>query len=314
MDEQSLRANRAGSGLKILLFGANGQVGWELQRSLCPLGEVFVLDRHSTQWCGDLSDLAGITNSVANIRPDIIVNAAAYTAVDRAEDDVQNARLINVLAPEALAIAAKAVDAWLVHYSTDYVFDGSGSHPWSETDATGPLSVYGRTKLEGEGRIAKHCTKHLIFRTSWVYAARGANFANTMIRLFRERESLNIISDQFGAPTGADLVADVTSHVLKQIGTDQTLSGIYHLAAAGETTWFDYAKYLLAEVARQKVAPKSIVRNINAVSTRAFPVKAIRPQNSRLNTSKIQHSFGLRLPPWQLGINRMMVESHLSRP
>jgi len=181
--------------LKILLFGANGQVGWELQRSLSPLGDLVVLDRHHTELCGDLADLKGIAETVRLVAPDVIVNAAAYTAVDRAESDSEAAHLVNAAAPGVLAEAATAAGAWLVHYSTDYVFDGSGSKPWVETDPTGPLNVYGRTKLEGEQLIARHCEKHLIFRTSWVYAARGGNFAKTMLRLAKERDTLSVIND-----------------------------------------------------------------------------------------------------------------------
>ena len=183
MDKQTVWSNVRGSSLKILLFGANGQVGWELQRSLSPLGELVALDRRSIGLCGDLTDLNGIQDAVRRVAPDVIVNAAAYTAVDKAESDAELAQIVNAAAPGVLAQAASAVGAWLVHYSTDYVFDGSGSKPWVETDPTGPLNVYGKTKLEGEQRIASQCAKHLIFRTSWVYAARGGNFAKTMLRL-----------------------------------------------------------------------------------------------------------------------------------
>ena len=322
MDSQTIRPKPRGCGLKILLFGSNGQVGWELQRSLRPLGELIALDRHSTELCGDLADLDGITSAVATVRPDVIVNAAAYTAVDKAESDVENAQKINALAPEALAKAATAVGAWLVHYSTDYVFDGGGDKPWLETDPTGPLSVYGRTKLDGEQRIAAHCAKYLIFRTSWVYAARGGNFAKTMLKLAQERETLNVINDQFGAPTGADLLADVTAHAIRQVtgqmtgqitrqvGDGQNDSGIYNVAATGETTWFDYAKYVIAQSVRAPAAPEIVVKNINPVATNAFPTAAKRPHNSRLDTSKLRHAFGLQLPPWQSGVKRMLAESN----
>ena len=299
--------------MKILLFGANGQVGWELQRSLSPLGDLVVLDRHHTQLCGDLADLKGIADTVRLVAPGVIVNAAAYTAVDKAESDIEAAHLVNAAAPGALAEAATAVGAWLVHYSTDYVFDGSGTKPWVETDPTGPLSVYGRTKLEGEQLIARHCAKHLIFRTSWVYAARGGNFAKTMLRLAQERDTLNVINDQFGAPTGADLIADVTAHTVSQVTAGAksalALSGTYHLAAGGETTWFDYAKHVVAQSIRAQAAPESIVKNINPVATSAFPTAAQRPHNSRLNTAKLQATFGLSLPPWQQGVARMLAES-----
>ena len=297
--------------MKILLFGANGQVGWELQRSLSPLGELIALDRHSTELCGDLANLAGITNTIANIRPDVVVNAAAYTAVDKAEADSETAQLINATVPGAMAQAASAVGAWLVHYSTDYVFDGSGDTPWMEANPTGPLNSYGRTKLEGEQRIASHCAKHLIFRTSWVYAARGGNFAKTMLRLAQERETMQVINDQFGAPTGADLLADVTAHAIRQVLNRPEDAGVYHLAAAGQTTWFEYAKHVVAQSISAQEAPEIIVKAINPVATSAFPTAAKRPHNSRLNTGKLERTFGLTLPPWQLGVNRMLKETLL---
>jgi dTDP-4-dehydrorhamnose reductase len=197
--------------MKILLFGKNGQVGWELQRSLAPLGEVIALDRHSTDYCGDLLNPAGLAQTVLAVRPDVIVNAVAYTAVDKAESDIANAHTINALAPAHVAQAAMQIGATVVHYSTDYVFDGSGNAPWAETDTPAPLSVYGASKLAGEQAIAASGARHLIFRTSWVYAARGGNFAKTMLRLAQEREALSVINDQIGAPTGADLLADITS-------------------------------------------------------------------------------------------------------
>jgi len=302
--------------MKILLFGKNGQVGWELRRSLSPLGELVALDRHSTELCGDLADLKGIADTVRRLSPDVIVNAAAYTAVDKAESDADTAQLVNAAAPGVLAEAATAAGAWLVHFSTDYVFDGSGSKPWVETDPTGPLSVYGKTKLEGEQLIATHCAKHLIFRTSWVYAARGGNFAKTMLRLAQERDTLNVINDQWGAPTGADLIADVTAHTIAQVVAkamareDQIsgLAGVYHLAAGGETTWFEYAKYVLSQSIRGQAAPEIIVKKINSVVSSAFPTAAQRPHNSRLNTAKLQATFGLSLPPWQQGVDRMLAE------
>ena len=304
--------------MNILLLGANGQVGWELQRSLNPLGDVTALGRYSTGLCGDLANLDGLRDTVLQLKPDVIVNAAAYTAVDRAESDMDAARLINAAAPGALAQAATVVGAWLVHYSTDYVFDGSGSKAWEEGDLTGPLSVYGRTKLEGDQQVAAHCAKHLIFRTSWVYSARGGNFAKTMLRLAKERDTLNVISDQFGAPTGADLIADVTAHALAQV-MDRTnpkpgLAGVYHLAAGGETSWFDYAKHVIAQSIRAQAAPELIVKDINPVASSAFPTAAQRPHNSRLNTAKLRATFGLNLPPWQTGVDRMLTEKFSELP
>ncbi len=300
--------------MKILLFGCGGQVGWELQRALSVLGEVVALDFDATknpqQWCGDFTDLAGLAETVAAVRPDVIVNAAAHTAVDKAESEPELARLINALAPAALAQAAMKIGAWLVHYSTDYVFDGSGTHLWREADATGPLSVYGQTKLEGEQAVASN-PKHLILRTSWVYAARGGNFAKTMLRLGQERESLSVIADQFGAPTSAELLADVTAHALRTVvgrPDGAALAGLYHCVATGETSWHGYASYVL-EQARAlgwtiKVAPEAVT----AIATTAYPTPAKRPLNSRLDTAKLRATFGLTLPHWQLQVQRMLQE------
>ena len=295
--------------MKILLLGKNGQVGWELQRSLQPLGEVVALDRHSTPLCGDLLQAAALAEAVRAVAPDVIVNAAAYTAVDKAESDTEAARTINAEAVGVLAREAKALGAWLVHYSTDYVFNGSGSTPWQEDDATGPLSVYGQTKLDGEQLIAASGAKHLVFRTSWVYAARGGNFAKTMLRLAQERDKLAVIDDQWGAPTGAELIADVTAHALRMaVAGAQDLSGIYHLVAAGETTWNRYAQFVLAEAKQINPALNITAREVAAVDTSAFPTPAKRPNNSRLNTVKLQQTFDLVLPPWQTGVQRMLQE------
>ncbi len=293
--------------LKILLLGKNGQVGWELQRSLAPLGHLTALDRHSTDYCGNLADLDGITATVRRLQPDIIVNAAAHTAVDRAESEPALAHTLNALAPGVLATEAARLGAWLVHYSTDYVFGGTGSQPWQESDATGPLSVYGQTKLEGEQRIQAACGKHLIFRTSWVYAARGGNFAKTMLRLAKERDALTVINDQFGAPTGAELLADVTALALRS--ATPALAGVYHLAAAGETTWHGYAQYVLAQAQQAGIVLKAGPESVTAVSTSAFPTPAQRPLNSRLDTHKLQAAFGLTLPDWQVGVARMLNET-----
>ena len=294
--------------MKILLLGKNGQVGWELQRSLAPLGEVTALDRYSTDFCGDLGNLAGLRETVQRLRPQVIVNAAAHTAVDKAESEPELARLINATAPGVLAQEAHQLGAWLVHYSTDYVFDGSGSQPWVETDTPAPLSVYGHTKLEGEQLIAQHCQKHLIFRTSWVYAARGGNFAKTMLRLAQERERLTVIDDQWGAPTGADLLADVTAHAISHLRQRPQDGGLYHCAAGGETNWNLYAKYVLAQASQAQAAINIKAKEVAPVPTSAFPTPARRPHNSRLDTRKLQATFGLTLPPWQHGVARMLTE------
>lgn len=294
--------------MNILLFGKGGQVGWELQRSLAPLGRVVALDwQPEGRLCGDFTDLAGLAACVRAVAPDVVVNAAAHTAVDQAESEPERARTINALAPGVLAAEAARLNAWLVHYSTDYVFDGSGDTAWREGDATGPLGVYGRTKLAGEQAVAGH-DRHLIFRTSWVFAARGNNFARTMLRLANEREQIRVVADQIGTPTGAELLADVTAHAIRRVCQQPDLAGLYHLVAAGETSWHGYARHVI-ERARQagqaiRVAPDAIV----AVPSSAYPAAAPRPLNSRLDTRKLQTAFDLRLPDWQDGVDRMLEE------
>ncbi|MDF7659524.1 dTDP-4-dehydrorhamnose reductase [Erwiniaceae bacterium L1_54_6] len=292
--------------MKILLFGRNGQVGWELQRALAPLGQVVVLDRHSRDYCGDFENPAGIADSILKIKPDVIVNATAYTAVDKAESEADKARLINATSVKAMAEAGKEINALVVHYSTDYVFDGSGTIPWKETDATAPLNTYGMTKLEGEEAIISTAEKYLIFRTSWVYAAKGNNFAKTMIRLAQERESLSVINDQHGAPTGADLIADCTAHAIRMTLAQPEKSGIYNLIASGVTTWHAYAETVIEHV-RQKGLPLKVTA-VNKVATSAFPTPAKRPSNSRLSTDKFTSTFELNLPDWQFGVIRMLDE------
>ncbi len=294
--------------MNILLFGKGGQVGWELQRSLSVLGTVTALDHDSTEHCGDFANPAGVAETVRTLRPDVIVNAAAHTAVDKAESEADFARTLNATTPGAIAQEAAKLGAWLVHYSTDYVFDGSGSRPWVETDTPAPLSVYGRTKLEGEQLIAQSGAKHLILRTSWVYAARGGNFAKTMLRLAQERERLTVIDDQWGAPTGADLLADVTAHAIQHLQQHPEHAGLYHCVAAGETTWNAYAKYVLSRASIENSAIKIIANEVAPVPTSAFPTPAARPHNSRLNTAKLQATFGLQMPHWQAGVARMLAE------
>jgi dTDP-4-dehydrorhamnose reductase len=294
--------------MNILLFGKGGQVGWELQRSLSVLGNVTALDFNSQEHCGDFSNPAGLADTVRALRPDVIVNAAAHTAVDKAESEPELARTLNATAPGVLAEEAARLGAWLVHYSTDYVFDGSGSRPWVETDTPAPLSVYGRTKWEGEQRIQQSGAQHLILRTSWVYAARGGNFAKTMLRLAQERERLTVIDDQWGAPTGADLLADVTAHAIRQLQARPQDAGLYHLVAGGETNWHSYAKYVLAQAQQAQPAIQLKASEVAPVPTSAFPTPAVRPHNSRLNTHKLQATFGLTLPHWQQGVARMLQE------
>ena len=295
--------------MKILLFGKGGQVGWELQRALAPLGELVALDFDDAHLHADFSKPAELAATVSAVAPDWIVNAAAHTAVDKAESEAALAEAINAEAPGVLARAAAASGALLMHYSTDYVFDGSGRAPWVEDAPTGPLSVYGRTKLAGEDAIRHSGCRHLIFRTSWVYAARGGNFAKTMLRLAAERDALKVIDDQIGAPTGAELLADLTAIGLRATWREPSLAGTYHVAAAGETSWHGYASHVI-EHARTHGVPIRVAREaIERVPTSAFPTPARRPANSRLDTRKLRAAFGVHLPHWQTGVERMLAET-----
>ncbi|GAA4418928.1 dTDP-4-dehydrorhamnose reductase [Acidovorax lacteus] len=299
----------SGAPLRILLLGKGGQVGWELQRSLAPLGEVTALDHDSTDFCGDFTRPDELAASVRALAPQVIVNAAAHTAVDKAESEPDLARTINATAPGVLAEAAARSGAWLVHYSTDYVFDGGGERPWREGDTPAPLSVYGRTKLEGECAIQASGCQHLILRTSWVYAARGGNFAKTMLRLAQERERLTVIDDQWGAPTGAELLADVTAHAVRHLLRSPQDGGLYHLVAQGETTWNRYARFVIEQARALRPDLPWKVSEVAPVPTSAFPTPAVRPHNSRLSTDKLQSTFGLRLPRWEEGVARMLQET-----
>lgn len=295
--------------MKILLFGKNGQLGWELQRSLMPLGEVIALGREDGSGA-DFERPTDVARTVQEIKPDVVVNAAAYTAVDKAESDSAAAMAVNGETPRHIAEAVAELGSWLVHYSTDYVFDGQGGTLWKEDDAVAPLNEYGRSKLAGEEAIRSSGCKHLIFRTSWVYAARGGNFAKTMLKLAQERDALQVINDQFGAPTGADLLADLTAHTLRAVlrETELELEGTYHVAPLGETTWHGYATHVI-ERARAAGLPIKVAQDaIKAVPTSAFPTPAKRPSNSRLDTSKLRDAFGLHLPQWQTGVDRMLAE------
>ena len=294
--------------MNILLLGKGGQVGWELQRSLAVLGQVTALDFDSPEHCGDFAHPEGVAATVRALRPDVIVNAAAHTAVDKAESEPAFARLLNDTTPGLIAQEAARLGALLVHYSTDYVFDGSGERPWVETDTPAPLSVYGATKWEGEQHIQQSGCRHLILRTSWVYAARGGNFAKTMLRLAQERERLTVIDDQWGAPTGADLLADVTAHAIRHLQHRPEDGGLYHCVASGETNWHSYAKYVIAQAGQAPAAIKIKAIEIAPVPTSAFPTPARRPHNSRLDTRKLQATFGLALPHWQQGVARMLTE------
>lgn len=289
---------------KILLLGKDGQVGWELQRALAPLGILASLNRSEC----DLADPAQLKAVLELHEPEVIVNAAAYTAVDKAETDQVLARRINVDAVAELAIYAREMGSLLVHYSTDYVFEGNKQEAYVEDDVTNPLSVYGQSKLDGEHKIRDALCRHLIFRTSWVYAARGGNFARTILRLAQERDTLNVIDDQIGAPTSAELIADVTAHALRDVLSGRAPGGTYHLAATGETSWYGFARFIV-EYARSKgiklaLAPDGL-RPIPAIE---YPLPAKRPQNSRLNTHLLERSFALKLPRWEAGVSRVLDE------
>jgi dTDP-4-dehydrorhamnose reductase len=294
--------------MKILLFGCEGQVGWELQRSLLPLGDVVALDFRSRDLAADFTRPEALAATVAAVNPDLVVNAAAHTAVDKAESEPALAQAINADSVGVLARAAAASGAWLLHYGTDYVFDGSGDQPRDEDAPTAPLSVYGRTKLDGERQIRASGCRHLILRTSWVYAARGGNFAKTMLRLASERTSLDVISDQVGAPTGAELLADLSAHMIRAACAAPELAGTYHAVAAGATSWHGYAR-LVIETARARGVTLALPpEGLAAIPTSAYPTPAPRPLNSRLDTRKLRERFGLCLPNWESGVRRMLDE------
>lgn len=295
--------------MKIMLLGRDGQLGWELQRALAPLGQLVAIGRGDrSQLAVDLADLDSVARSVHDMQPDIIVNAAGYTAVDRAESESDLARRINSEAPAVLAGEAKKIDALLVHYSTDYVFDGSGTRPWCESDQPNPINIYGATKAEGEQAIKASGCRHFVVRTSWVYSTRGHQFVKTILRLAQEKQSLKIIDDQIGAPTGAELIADITSHLILSTRSKTEESEILHLAAAGETSWYGYARHIV-ERARD-LGWQNLVADdaIEPISSDAYPTAAVRPHNSRLNCGRLEKRLNLRLPQWQSGVDRVVAE------
>jgi len=296
--------------MKILLLGSAGQVGWELRRALAPLGDVIALRREPDNGlCGDLENLDGLRRTVRRLEPRAIVNAAAYTDVDRAEAEPERAERINATAPGVLAAEAARLNALFVHYSSDYVFDGSGSEAWREDDAPAPLSVYGATKWRGEQAIRDAGCRHLIFRTQWVYAVRGKNFMRKMLELAsEERDTVELVADQFGAPTGAELIADVSSHALMLAAARDGPTGTYHLAARGETTWHAYACFILGEARRAGWPVRLADAAIVPVDTDAFVRPARRPRNSRLCVDRLEQTFGLRLPQWRAGVARAVEE------
>ncbi|MDP3332839.1 MAG: dTDP-4-dehydrorhamnose reductase [Methylococcaceae bacterium] len=299
--------------MKILLTGSQGQVGWELARTLLPLGEVVAANRDQA----DLSDLDGLRRSIRSIKPDIIVNAAAYTAVDKAETDQDQAFLINGQAAGVLAEEAAICGALLIHYSTDYVFDGSKTGAYLEGDQTNPLNVYGQSKLAGEQAIQASTADFLILRTTWVYAARGNNFVKSMLRLAQEREELNIVADQIGAPTWARLIAESTAHILRQAQQERQQgvfkSGIYNLTSTGETSWHGFAEKII-ELAKQQDGLSIKAQRVNPIPTSAYPLPATRPANSRLSTQRLQKHYQLALPPWETALQLCMDEIFSSKP
>lgn len=287
--------------MKVLLLGKNGQVGWELQRALVPLGFVVALDRMGTgDLCGDLSDLSGIKNTIQTLKPDFIINAAAYTNVDKAESDCETAAQINTNAVSVIANEAATIGALLVHYSTDYVFDGSGTSPWLETDKPSPLNFYGASKLGGEDAIVASGCEHLIFRTSWVYGAHGNNFIKTMLRLMSHSEELRVVADQVGAPTGAAWIAAVTVRAIQSYRQGSGLMGLYHLAPQGEVSWFDYATVILDHARR--LGMSVVTKKVTPILSADYVTPARRPLNSRLDTTKLATNFSIGMPLWEAGV------------
>lgn len=287
---------------RILLLGKNGQVGWELQRALAPLG---LLVAHDRSTC-DLLDIDQLRKAVTDSRPDVIVNAAAYTAVDKAEQDSTSAFTINAEAVAAMAAMAAKTRALLIHYSTDYVFDGNKTMPYVENDPINPLCVYGASKAQGELAITASGCEHLIFRTSWVFAARGANFAKTMLRLASERDSLRVVADQWGAPTSAELIADVTAQAIREVISKRAKGGLYHLAAAGETSWHGYANFVFELATRLGAQLKT--NTALPIPAAEYPLPAARPTSSRLDTTKLQNAFDMVMPDWRYHVQRMLIE------
>ncbi|RLJ67600.1 dTDP-4-dehydrorhamnose reductase [Sulfurisoma sediminicola] len=288
----------------ILLFGAEGQVGWELKRSLSVLGSVLPLTRRDV----DLADSAAVRAAICFARPDAIVNAAAYTAVDRAESERALAQSINAVAPAAMALEAKAAGIPLVLFSSDYCYDGTKEAPYVEGDAPNPQSAYGRSKLAGDKAVAASGAEHLILRTSWVFAARGDNFLKSILRLARERDSLRIVDDQVGAPTSAELLADVTAHALRDLLAGRIASGVYHCTAGGATSWHGYARFIVKQAAQAGLALATTPERVEPIATEDYPLPAVRPKNSRLDCGKLEAALGLSLPPWQWHVRRTLLE------
>lgn len=292
--------------MHILLFGKNGQIGWELQRALSVLGQITALSYDSNGLCGDFLNPDGIVNTIRAVKPDVIVNATGYTAVDLAEEEFADAEQINATTVKIIAKEAKNLNALFVHYSSDYVFDGQGNIAWTESDKANPLNVYGKTKLAGEQFIQEHCDKHLIFRTSWVYSLHGNNFVKTIMKLSKEKETISIVDDQYGAPTSAEMLADCTMLAIYKTMMDESLYGLYHICASGSTSWYDYSQFIIGYLQQYQGAVK--VQQLNAISSSAYSQAAIRPHNSNLNTEKFRDKFNVVLPSWEIGVERMLSE------
>jgi dTDP-4-dehydrorhamnose reductase len=292
---------------RVLLLGAGGQLGMQLAKKLAGAVELTALGRGEL----DFSDADAIRAAIRKAEPEMVINAAAYTAVDKAESEPELARLVNAVAPGVIAEELAKTNGWLIHYSTDYVFDGSGTEPWVETDATGPLGVYGQTKLDGEVAIAAAGCRHVILRTSWVYAAEGRNFLHTILRLGREREQLKVVDDQIGAPTTAEALTEATLAVLKRLKSGGAeVGGVYHLACARETSWCGFAKAIFEEFASKQKPPEVL-----PIPTEAYPTPAKRPRNSRLNCGKFTLQFGFQMPSWQDALHQVAqsMQSNLGR-
>jgi len=291
--------------MRALLLGQDGRLGIELRSRFAHFGELVTTQAN---YFHSLHDLAEIVTSIHQIKPDIVVNAAAYTAVDQAQKNPEIAHQINTMVPSVLAREATAIDAWLIHYSTDYVFNGVGSRPWLETDLAEPLNIYGQTKLEGDLAIQASGCKHLILRTSWLYGKHGKNFVRAILQHAQTQDHLAVVNDQFGAPTSARLIASLTAHALKQVIQSPELGGLYHVAAQGETSWFEYAKFVLKQAHLRGIPLRVMPDEIQPVSSQSYGALAPRPANSRLNTDKFCTTFGVTLPPWQEGVAQLVAE------
>ncbi|WP_421346406.1 dTDP-4-dehydrorhamnose reductase [Aeromonas veronii] len=292
--------------MHILLFGKNGQLGWEMQRALAPLGKLTALSHDSKDYCGDFLNPNGLIETIRSLKPDVIVNAAGYTAVDLAETEQDIAMRINAESVEVVAKEANKLGSLLVHYSTDYVFDGSGFQAWNELDNPSPVNFYGKTKLSGEQAVQQYCDRYLIFRSSWIYSTYGNNFIKTILNLGLERDIISVVNDQFGAPTSADLLADCSVHAIKIVLEDASKYGLYHVAASGVTSWYSYALFIFDFAKKQNKNIK--VKEVIEVPSASFLREAIRPMNSRLSTEKFQREFNLVLPEWKGGVERMLTE------